>query len=66
MTKKSTLSLVNGVFSIDGVAQKEIIDQETCGILANFDWSKGTLQNAGNHCYPVIGKTKVHKIVEEI
>ena len=63
MWKKSALNLVDGVFSIDGVAQKVKIDDETCGILAKVDWSKVDLQNKKSNSYPVIGKTKIHQIV---
>jgi hypothetical protein len=55
--------LVDGVFTIDGIAQKVKIDQETSDILANIDWSKTDLENHGNHCYPIIGKNRLHKIV---
>jgi hypothetical protein len=60
---KSNLSLVDGVFSIDGVAEKVKIEQETSDILSNIDWSKVALLNMGNHCYPMFGKTYIHQIV---
>ena len=61
--KNSTLSLVDGVFTIDGIAQKVKIDQETSVIVAKIDWSKIKLQNDGNRCYPIFGKTFIHQIV---
>jgi hypothetical protein len=54
---------VNGVFSIDGVAQKPMIDQETSDILAHIDWLKVDLLNNGKNCYPLFGKKYIHQIV---
>jgi hypothetical protein len=63
MKNKSTLSLKDGIFSIDGVAQKVKIDQETSDILSNIDWSKTDLLNHDNHCYPFYGTVYIHQII---
>ena len=43
--------------------QKVQIDDETRHRLRVVEWSKVKLLNHGNHCYPVLGKTAIHKIV---
>ena len=55
--KKSTLSLVDGVFSINGIAQETKIDEETSDILAHITWSEVDLQNSATHCYPILGNS---------
>jgi hypothetical protein len=53
----------DGWLYIDGVKQKVQIDKETTEKLKDIEWSKVKLQNSGNHCYPILGKTAIHTIV---